>query len=276
MGSIASILTSGAEHSIAQAKIDNARKTQASGNLRSAAESSLARFTQSLSNSRQMKAAGEQVNAQTQNIARMTDQAVAGSAFQRLEAASALGEATAMAAAAGVGGSSIDTYKATMQLREAINQDAADQEIKANNINMSANKGAILEDAVASQNNNNIQTQLDYTEYVDHVKLKNKVGALVAVGVATYFGGAKAGMATADTIMAGNKYANADYQGGNALLTQAAGNYVGAAKDYQATSGGNTTGTRGTGLTVTSSSSAKGYWNTSQLGKGLNFNIGGK
>lgn len=276
MGSIAGILTSGAEHSIAQAKIDNARKTQASGNLRSAAESSLARFTQSLANSRAMKAAGQQINAQTQNIAHMTDQAITGSAFQRLEAASALGEATAQAAAAGVGGSSIDTYKDTMRLRDAINEEAASQELSANNINMSANKGAILEDAVASQNNNSIQTQLDYTEYVDHVRLKNKLGALVAVGTATYFGGAKAGMAVADTVLAGNKYANADYQGGNALLTQAAGSLMSAAKDYQATSGGNSGAKLGTGLTVTSSSSAKGYWNTSQLGKGLNFNIGGK
>lgn len=268
MGSLTSFLTAGAEHRVAQAKIDAARKTQASGNLRSASEANLARFSQSLANSRQMKAAGEQMNAQTQNVAHMLDQATTGSAFQRLEAASAIGEATAMAAAAGVGGSSVDTYKATMQLREAVNQEAMSQEIKANSINMSAQKGAILEDAVASQNNNSIQTAMDYTEYVDHVKLRTSLGSMVALGAATYFGGPKAGMAVADMQIASNRYANADFAGGNQLLTQAADSALGALKDM------NRMGL-GSGKATQAKSATGGFWK-SGTGTGLNFKIGGK
>jgi hypothetical protein len=276
------LLSSGTKHTVEQAKIDAARVVQASKNERTAAETSLARFSQSLNNQRKMEAAGVQFNAQTQNILAKQDSSVARTFVQRLSTAQQLGEATVAASAAGVGGSSVETYKDTLRLRAAVSEESALRAAGNDTTNATASKSAIIVDATASLQNDSFQPNFDYTQYIDHVAQKNLFGAFVAIGVASYFGGPAAGMATSDAIASGNRAANGDNAGAGAYLTSAANNAAQAYSNYnrsapaptQQTAPSSTSADLGTGLRAPSysdnsgSGSRGGFWGTTE-----SFNI---
>lgn len=234
MGSAMEILNSGNTHKIKQAEIEGKRITQAAYNEREAATTSLQRFAQSLGNQRKLDAMGKEFNARTQNIGAALDAAVTGTFQQRLAAAAELGAVTVMANSAGVGGGSVEAYRRTLNLRNAIQEEGQERAKDNNVINAVESRNSVIGNTVAALENNDFSPSFDYTIYLDHIEQKNKVGAAIAIGVASYFGGAQGGMAASDAIASGNRSANGDTAGSNRLLGSAAGNAGGAYQYYQA------------------------------------------
>lgn len=244
MGSMMQLINSRHTHKIEQAKIDAARVIQKSNNDRSASDATLNNFIQSLANQRKMDAAGAAMNAKGQNIAAMLDKATVGSIQQRIQAAGELGNASVQAAAAGVGGSSVETFQATMRLRSSVQKEGLDRAVAGDNTNASSERAGVIGEAIAGLSNNTYVGNMDRTTYIDHVKQKNVVGAMIAVGVATYFGGPQAGQATSDFIASANNFANNKEAQGNRQMDSAFANGMSALSDYQRT-GGNPWGRKG-------------------------------
>lgn len=234
MGSAMEMLNSRHTHRVKQAEIDAKRVTQAAYNEREAATTSLARFAQSVGNQRKMDAMGKALAAQASNISNALDAATVGTFSQRLAAASELGAASVNAAAAGVGGSSVDAYRQTLSLNYAIQEQAQQDAIRADVVNATDALGDTVRNSIASLDGDSFSGNFDYTQYLDHVKQKNVVGAAIAIGVATYFGGPQAGMAASDAIASGNRAANGDQAGSNALINSAISNGYGAYQSYRA------------------------------------------
>lgn len=233
MGSAMEMLNSRNTHRTKQAEIDAKRVTQAAYNEREAATTSLSRFAQSLGNQRKMEAMGKALNAQATNINNAIDAATIGTFSQRLQAATELGAASVNAAAAGVGGSSVEAYRQTLNLNYAIQEQAQTSAIEADVINAHDAMGDTIRNSVASLDNDSFAGNFDYTQYLDHIKQKNVVGAAIAIGVASYFGGPQAGMAASDAIASGNRAANGDQAGSNQLMNSAIQNGFSAYKSYR-------------------------------------------
>lgn len=261
MGSITELLQSGTTHRVKQAEVDAKRNVQGAYNEREAATASLSRYVQSVGNQRKLEAAGKSLNAQAANIQNAIDSAVVGTFAQRLQAASELGAASVSAAAAGVGGGSVDAYRRTLSLQAAVQEGAQQDAIAADVGNAKDAMGDTVRNAVASLDNDQFAGNFDYSQYIDHVKQKNVLGALVLVGVATYFGGPQAGMATSDAIASGNRFANNDREGGNALVNSAVTRGVGAYQSYRATDGNPWGRDLGNAQNVTPASQT-GFWSS--------------
>lgn len=225
MGSIVKLATAGAEYTRTQAGIDAARTVQTSGNNKRAAIASAQRGAQSIGNTRIMDAAGAQVGALSENIARNLDAATSGKLSGRIAAAEELGSTVAGAAAAGIGGSSVDLYKATLNLHESMSEEAGTRAVETGIYIGDQQKRDTLNGATAAFNNSVINPDLDFTKYVD-AKKPSGLGtgiALAAAAAATYFGGPQAG----DAVL----------QGYGAITDAQKGNYAGAQRGFDAAVG---------------------------------------
>ena len=222
-----------------QAKVDAARMTQKSGNELRGARTALQQFQSSLANKRTMDAAGKNVNVITENLARSLDGATTGNFESRIQAAEQAGAASAMAAAAGVGGSSIEAYNETAQLALDRAAEMAARGINSENIATAGQRGETITGAVGSLDNSIYRADLDFTAITDHRKmgLFDRLATLGAAAAATYFGGPQAGMAVIGMAEAGQQANNGDFAGASSSLMGAVSNATGAAKSYQSTGG---------------------------------------
>jgi hypothetical protein len=230
------LISDSARHIAAQAKIDAARLTTKSGNEKKGAITSLARFSQALGNQRRMAAAGDQINAVTENVARNLDASASGKFQTRIQFAEELGASVADAAAAGVGGSSIEQYNRTMALSQAIGEEQGDREVLTQNIAGAAGRGAALKDAVAGMSNDPIFADLDYTEYVDDKKqsMFSKVATLALAAGATYVAGPQAGKAVMKAANATQQANRGDFEGASRSSMEAIGSAYEGVQAYHA------------------------------------------
>lgn len=217
------MLNSDAIHIREQSKIDAAKIVQKSSNELKGAMAAAAAYSQSYSNQRRMKAAGETIAAIAENTSRNLDAATTGRFVDRLAAAEAVGASVAAASAAGVGGSSVEMFNATQSLNQSLQEEQQDRALRTDLLGSASAIGDTLEGAAASLDNQTFQAGLDYTQYVDHVKVSGlqKVLAFSGAAAATYFGGPQAGAAVLDTFSAQNRFANGDIDGGAALQERA-------------------------------------------------------
>lgn len=257
MGSVVQIIYAGNQYRIDNAKYNAANKIRSSSNIASGAEATLANFSRSLGNQVRQENAGKQYNAAVSQIADQLDTRGALNLNTSLAATQQLGAIQAGAAAAGVGGSSIQLLDQVTELHRNIQQDQ--QTTDTNKFSKSATMAA-------TQSLVNGQGQLDFaqtsanvdtTQSVAPVAMKNRFGTLVAVAVATYFGGPQAGQAVADSAIASNKAANGDYDGSAKMADRAMSGYVGAASGY-AKSGGQSWWSQVTGGSGSSGSQSSG------------------
>lgn len=235
-----SILYGTAIHIREQAKIDAARITRASGNEKRGALSALSSFSASLSNQRAMDAAGTNINNITENIGRNLDAAATGTFMSRIQAAEELGAHTAMASAAGVGGSSVELYGDTLRLNQAMQEEGNSRAVNSDNIAAGRSRGYVLSDAVASFDNSRYFADLDYTINVDHKKQStlSKIFTLGTAAVATYFGGPQAGMAVIGLNESKQAARNGDFATASSEAMGALRNGMSAASDFHKTNGG--------------------------------------
>lgn len=111
-------------------QVAEARKVlQAARNERAAVETDVANWTVSLRNKQRTDAMGKQVNALQEQINAALDSATFGRAFDRIANSETLGATIANAAAAGVGGSSVEAFNSAMSLRQAMREEREDREI---------------------------------------------------------------------------------------------------------------------------------------------------
>lgn len=234
------LFTAGAEHIVAQSQIKANRIMQAGKNELSAAQSELQRFSAALSNKKAMDAAGKNINVTTENISRTLDAATTGRFSARVAAAEELGAMTAMNAAAGVGGSSVEAYNETLRLHAALSEEAGDRATNTQLIAQSAERGAILTDTVSSFDRNVYSADMDYRRWADHKKASIggsllAIGAGVAVGFAT--GNPQLGMSVAQAGLSATQgidaAKNADFGTANQHFTSAIKSTVQAASSWQ-------------------------------------------
>ena len=218
-----SLLYGDAIHIREQSKIDAARITQKSGNELRGAQTALQQFSASLANSRAMEAAGKQINASTENIARNLDASTSADLSLRIQAAEELGANVAMAAAAGVGGSSVEAYNQTLRLSQAMREEQGDRATRSDLINATMARGDALIEATAGLDNNVYRANLDYTQYVDHKKMGTfeRLGFLGMAAAATVFGGPQAGAAVVGLAESKQAAMNGDFGTASQSLTGA-------------------------------------------------------
>lgn len=237
-----SIFTAKAQYIVDKSKTQAARITQASGNELRGAQSSLQRFNASLGNRKILDAAGKNITNINENIGRNLDAASVGDFSTQIRSAEELGSMAAMAAAAGVGGSSIEAYNETVRLNYEMQDERSDRAVNSDLIAASNSKGETLEGAVASMDRNIYSADLDFTQYVDPKKpstLASVVALGIAAGAAAAGGpaGAQAAMAVLG-IREGQLAADrGDMAGASQAYFGAAQNGMSAAKAYVQTGG---------------------------------------
>lgn len=233
------LLYGDAIHIREQAKIDAARITQKSGNERRGAETALQQFSASLANQRNLDAAGKQINASHSNVARTLSAATSGTLMGRIQAAEELGAMASSAAAAGVGGSSVEAYNQTMRLSRAMQEEQQERSLNSDLIANTTNAGEALVDATATLDNGVYRANLDFTQYVDHKKMGTfeKFAWLTTAATATVFGGPQAGMAVASLAEGKQAAMNGDYAAATQAQMGAVQNGFSAGKSFHLTGG---------------------------------------
>lgn len=224
------LIMGGAKATAQQGQIDAARITQKSGNERRAAESELQRFNQALGNKKILEAAGRNINAVSENIGRNLDAATFGSFMTSLAASEELGASAAMAAAAGIGGSSVEGYNATIERANAVKQELSDRNFRSDLRNAYESKGQILSQASDSFDRNIYSANLDLRTYED-AKKPSTFGSLITLGLAagaTYFGGPQAGQAVLSIGQGIQQGQMGDFEGGANSITRGIGQGISA------------------------------------------------
>ncbi|WCD56173.1 hypothetical protein [Caulobacter phage KSC] len=142
------------------------RRVQAARNERAAAESTLARWSQSVANQHLLDDAGDRITAIQEDAARRVDQALIGRISDRLKGAEALGAALAQAGAAGLGGASVESFAQDIRLREALKEEAEDRQIASVLYQAGQSRGQTLTNAVGQMDNRSIVADMDYSAII--------------------------------------------------------------------------------------------------------------
>lgn len=230
------MLFDSARHTIAQANIDAKRITTASGNKKRAAIAAEGEAVQSIGNQNKANAAGRDVSNISENVARNLDAAAYGKLGSRVAAAEELGASVAQAAAAGVGGSSVQAYNDTMRLHQDMSEEQGDRQVIQQTTLAARQQGDAIKNAVASFGNTVQAADIDTSQFVDDHKMSTltKIVGTAATVAATYFGGPQAGEAVQNFIGANNKAANGDFAGAAKSIGQGLTNAEGGFKTYTA------------------------------------------
>lgn len=134
----------------------NEARTNAANRLRTAqneagrAQGSLADYMRSVSNSNLVRAAGEEYNALSTNMGRLADQQVSGSLMSRVQASEQQGALFASAAAAGIGGSTVDMINGTMRIQDAIMREETDRSYGQMTYDMLSQRAGVMDNAYNS------------------------------------------------------------------------------------------------------------------------------
>lgn len=147
---------------IDRANADAANLNRDSQKRVSAAMTSLNSYTRSLNNQRAADAGGAKINALRTNVQRAMDQMATGNTQQQLQASEQMGQVSAMASAAGVGGSSVDIVKRTMTLRRNMQEQQLGQVMKATKSDFEAAQSAAIGELVGSQDMSVDIASMDY------------------------------------------------------------------------------------------------------------------
>jgi len=167
-----------------QAKLNrDLYKARKAKNDASAKESTLANWSQSLSNSKLMEKAGKSFNTISENITRQMDAQTMTGIQRDLALSERLGAATAAFSASGMGGSSTEVYNQTVRTSEALQAELMDRNFRSSNYLTSQERGSIIPNAVDAMSRDVIRANLDLTNYGSS-KAPSLIGNLAALGVA--------------------------------------------------------------------------------------------
>ncbi len=215
MGNVGTIINAGNQHRVAMAEWERATQTQRSGNKRRAAETTLAEFSRSLRNQVQMENAGKEFNRKVESLAHELEQTGKARINTQLQYAEAEGALAAQAGMVGVGGSSVELMDSLVDLKRA---SQLDEQMRARELLASrgqAEAAQMVSNAAGAIDLQQTLGSFDYAVHMQPQRMKRRLGKLIGVAVATYFGGPQAGEAVADFAVGEWKASNADYGGAN-------------------------------------------------------------
>lgn len=210
--------------SAANAEANN--KVRLAGNAQKAAETSLARWTQSLNNQRALDSGGRASDAVKQNFYRTADSWSYDSVNQGILLAEAAGQSAASSAAAGQEGGVVDMVNLSTRLRaNIVAQRTADVQ-HLMSYDAAQRAGTIMSQTIGGLDNSVILDSLDYNKDVALKFPKNSVfqdaiqGAMAAYGG----GGIQAGL---QSMMSQPTSSSSTYSLGSARLGAASGPRLG-------------------------------------------------
>lgn len=238
MGSVNTILQANNITEIKKGEYDAATMIQRSGNKREAAKAALADFSRSLGNTLRIEAAGKEFNEATSQLAASLEGRTTNKINSSLAAAEKMGALAAQAGALGVGGSSIELLSTTIKLQRNIEQDLQQQATDRLAASGSRANAQIMDNAYNTIDLTQTYGSFDHTVYIAPKRMKRRLGKLIGVAVATYFGGPMAGEAVADFAVGTWQAENADFKGMAGSFDSAAANAVRGYNTWSSLQGG--------------------------------------
>jgi len=149
-----------------QAKTNRALyKKRYAENVSSAKQANLARWSQSLQNSKIMERAGENFNVISENLTRAADTHAMGGVQASLALSEEIGAATAAASAAGLGGSSVEAYNNTVRAQHAMQKELSDRSYNSQSYLMGKQRSSQISDGVDGMSRDVIMANFDFTNY---------------------------------------------------------------------------------------------------------------
>lgn len=238
MGSVNTIIQAPNIHRIKMAEFEGANQVQVASNKLEAAKVALADFSRSLGNTLRIEAAGKEFNEATSNLAAALEGRTTNRLNASLAASERMGALSAMAGANGVGGSSVELLSDTIRLQRNIEQDLQQQATDRMAAQGSRANAQIMDNAYNQLDLSRVAGSFDYTVRIAPQKMKNRIGKLIGVAVATYFGGPQAGQAAADFGVAEWQAGNANFQGMAQSLDSGLQNAISGYKTWSSLQGG--------------------------------------
>ncbi len=167
----------------ANARLARAKnKAQQARNELSGKQASHQTVMQSLSNQSRLKAAGSRFAAERENISRSLDSATTQTAMGMLQNAENMGKVAAMAASAGIGGTSTEAYNETLRTAAAQRKAMSDRSQKSYVRGASDNAAAVMADAYGSMDTTFVAANIDMSDNGD--TSWSLFGDLATLGVA--------------------------------------------------------------------------------------------
>lgn len=234
MAGLGTILQANNQHRIAKAKYEQARDTQRANNKLKKAQGDLANWSRSLGNRRRIEAAEKEFNRGVEQISHETRQMGKQRTALSLDSAEQRGALLARAAMTGVGGSTVESMENLMALQAATSNEELDQAMEQLVHFGKQNLVTGMMNSYLSQDFSQTMMDFDFTKHVEPQRMKGRLGKLIGVGVATWFGGPQAGDAVANLAVGEWKADNADYIGAMQSFGQAIQGGVSAWDAYSA------------------------------------------
>ncbi|UNY50209.1 internal virion protein [Stenotrophomonas phage vB_SmeS_BUCT700] len=229
--SLGTILQAPNIHRVAVANWEKETKTRAANNDLKRAQGNLSTWSRSLGNKKRVQAAEEEYNRQMEGLSHELRQMGKQSATAYLSASEQQGALMALAAFSGVGGSSVEAMENLVSLQDATTQEELQQAMDNMNYFGKENAATVMGNAYESQDFSQTQLDLDFTKSLRPVAMKRRLGKLIGVAVASYFGGPQAGEMVADVAVGEWKAHNGDFQGAMGAYGSAIQNGMQAWKD---------------------------------------------
>lgn len=227
MDGIGTILQANNITRVARAKYQSAVATQAANNKLKKAQGDLANWSRSLGNRRKVEAAQKEFNRGVEQLSNETRQAGKQRTQNTLNSAEQRGALLARAAMTGVGGSTVEAMENLIGLQAATTQEEIDQAVDNMQYSAKENLTTALMNTYMSQDFSQTMMDFDFTQHIEPQAMKRRLGKLVGVAVATYFGGPMAGEAVSNLAVGEWEATNGNFTGANqsfgAAMTQAGG-----------------------------------------------------
>lgn len=145
-----------------QFKAKSQNQARAAANEASAAQGSLARWTQSINNNQHLRATAEAMEANAVNTARTLDSMSKGNFSESIRASEEAGMMAASQAFAGIGGSVTDQVAAATSIRQGLMQQERDRDIGTVAYDSARRQGAIASQMAGGLDNSVLLDDLDY------------------------------------------------------------------------------------------------------------------
>lgn len=238
MGSVGTIIQANNITRVAKARYQQQVQETSANNRREAARVTLAEFSRTLGNQMRLDAAGKEYNYAMSQLSHELEQSGKARLNNQLQHAEAQGALTAQASAFGVGGASVELMDQLIDLREATKAEQINRGVELMAANGKRQTAQIIVNATNGQDISRTFGNFDYSRYIEPERMKRRLGKLIGVAVATYFGGPQAGEAMADFAVGTWQADNGDFAGANKNFGQAARGATAAWQDYNDRGGG--------------------------------------
>lgn len=134
---------------------------RAGNNELQAAESTFARWAQSVTNQRRLRVSGQQFDAAQEALTRLQDSRAAGSVARRVQASEEQGILAAKAAFAGVTGTASDVLAGTTALRAALTEEQATRTGEQQEYEVRSRTRRVISESIEGLDNTAVLSNLD-------------------------------------------------------------------------------------------------------------------